>query len=568
MTKSKKQLDSGPTPAIRENHKKSDTDLETIIALKTEAQNLRQIILKKMSKDGGHVSSPLGTIEIIQALLNVFDFTKDKIVFDVGHQMHAYKILTDRAGLFHTMDLKGGIGEYGNIHESPFDFYTGGHSGTAISAALGYSINHSEYKSIALIGDGSITGGQPFEALNQAGDIHSNILVIYNDNDYSVTENTGYLHSAKRLKEFSQSLGFEYIGAVDGHSTEVLIATLSDIKQKKCPVFLHIKTTKGKGYRPAEKDPVTFHWVEPFNLSTGQLKTVRENIFGKFIINKTHRLVEKYGELYLVSPASARSSGLNELKEIYPNYVFDTGMSEQHCVTFSASIALNKNKVICFIPATFLPRALDQIIDVCLLKISVVFVLLNPGIGATGPTHQGVYTFPLLNILPNVKLYNPSSLDEFDRLLDMTLEKAGPVFIQKPGENVRLVTSGDMVEMRQGKRLSVISLGNTLVQSLRLANTIGDIQVLHARKIIPIDINTLYSYVRRTKRVLILEDGLINSGVGQHIVAQLSEKGQFSFKVLGIGGRFPQIGTLQEVYEDIGLDDKAITSAAIKLIGE
>ena len=219
-----------------------------------ESQKLRELIIKKLSIDGGHVSSSLGIVELIQALLEVYNFSKDKITFDVGHHVHAYKILTDRANKFMDMDRKGGIGEYPNIKESPYDFYTMGHSGTSISAASGYSINHKEYKSIAVIGDGSMTGGQPYEALNHAGDLRNNLLVIYNDNDYSVTKNVGYLSKEKKLKKFSESLGFKYYGVLDGHNIKELIDTLKEIKKIKVPVFLHIKTIKGKGYLPAEKD--------------------------------------------------------------------------------------------------------------------------------------------------------------------------------------------------------------------------------------------------------------------------------------------------------------------------
>lgn len=541
---------------------------KTVEELQVQAKELRQTILEKMAKDGGHVSSPLGVIELIQALVNVFDFPKDKITFDVGHQMHAYKLLTDRADVFDTIDIKGGIGEYTNIHESPFDFYIGGHSGTGISAALGYSVNHPEYKSIVLIGDGSMTGGQPYEALNQAGEICPNILVIYNDNDYSVTANTGFLNSGKRLQKFSESLGFEYVGVADGHDTAALIQTLREIKEKKYPVFLHVKTLKGKGYKPAEDDPVTFHWLEPFNLATGELKKVKENKFKDVVIRNAHELKAKYGDFYLVSPAAARSSGLKELKEIYPDYVYDTGMNEQHCVTFSAGLALNHNKVICFIPATFLPRALDQIIDVCQLKVPMVFVLLNPGIGATGPTHQGIYTFPLLNMLPNAELYNPANLDEFERLLRMSLDKDGPIFIQKPNENIELLSAADITEVREGSQLTVLSIGNTLGKALKLADTVEGVQVLHAEKIVPMDIDKLHQYSHKTDKILVLEDGFVKSGVGQHIISRLSKKQSIKFDILGVDDHFPQIGTIQEVYEEIGLGDDQILEAAYKLTGK
>lgn len=537
--------------------------------LQAESAKLRQVILQQAAQDGGHVGPPLGAVEIIQALLHVYDFKKDKIFFDVGHQMHAYKILTDRHDSFHTMDKKDGIGEFPNVHESPYDFYTGGHSGLSISAALGYAVNHKEYKSIALIGDGSMTGGQPYEALNHAGELQPNILVIYNDNDYSITTNTGALHTQKRVQKFSESLGFEYVGTVDGHNLGKLIDTLEHIKEKTHPIFLHITTIKGKGYPPAEKDPVTFHSMPPFNITTGRPKTSKPNQFKELIIQKTHDLQTKYkNNLYLVSPAAARSSGLKELKVPYPKNVFDTGMSEQHCITFSAACALNGNKVICFIPAIFLPRALDQIIDVCLLNVPIVFVLLNPGIGATGPTHQGIYTFPMLNMLPSLEVYSPASLAEFSTVLDQALEKKHhPVFIQKPSESIPIPYLDDIVGLTDGDQLTVVSVGNMLGKALALAQKLNGIQVVHVAKIKPLNLVKLADYIDKTNRLLILEDGCVSSGIGQQIISHLSlSQAPYTYKILGVKTQYPQFGTLDEVLDDVGIGNDAILHAAKELI--
>ncbi|HSW75237.1 MAG TPA: 1-deoxy-D-xylulose-5-phosphate synthase N-terminal domain-containing protein [Candidatus Saccharimonadales bacterium] len=541
---------------------------KTLKELKTDSTRLRQIIIEQAAKDGGHVGPPLGAIEIIQALLEVYDFKHDKMFFDVGHQMHAYKILTDRANSFHTMDKKGGIAEFPNIHESPFDFYTGGHSGLSISAALGYAVNHSEYKSIALIGDGSMTGGQPYEALNHAGEIKPNVLVIYNENDFSITENTGFLHSGKKLRKFSESLGFQYKGVVDGHNLLELINILSEIKVIETPIFLHIRTIKGKGYLPAETDPIAFHSHDPFDIETGRPHKVKENSFRDLIIEKAKHLNNKYNDnLYLTSPAAARSSGLKELKQFYPNRVIDTGMNEQHCVTFSAAIALSGNKVICFIPAIFLPRALDQIIDVCLLKVPIVFVLLNPGIAGTGPTHQGIYTFPILNMLPNVEILNPANLADFDTLLDQSLEKDHPVFIQKPGENITHdpdISGTGVIRIRSGKQLTVVSIGNMLGSALKLADTLDGTEILHIERIKPLSMGKIAESASKTKRMLILEDGCVYSGMGEHIVSNLEEI-DLDFKILGVKDKYPQLGNLQDVLDDVGLNDISILSAAKSL---
>ena len=239
--------------------------------LEKEAEQLRKMIIERAAIDSGHLASPLGVVELTQALISVFNFNKDKIVFDVGHQAHAYKILTGRKDSFFSMSKKGGMRAYPDIGESKYDFYGVGHSATSVSAALGYSIGHQEYKSIAVVGDGSMTGGEVFEGLNQAGQLKTNLLVIYNENGMSISKNVGALDKMTELKKFAESLSFEYVGVIDGHDTKKLIEILKKIKQKKYPVFLHIKTIKGKGYKPAEKDPESFHWVSPFDVETGDL---------------------------------------------------------------------------------------------------------------------------------------------------------------------------------------------------------------------------------------------------------------------------------------------------------
>jgi len=535
--------------------------------LKQVASEVRSIILAHMAQYGGHVGSPLGSIETIIALLRVYDFTTDKILFDVGHQMHAYKILTDRAGVFHTLDKKDGIGIFSNPAESPYDYYTGGHSGLAISAALGYSLHHPEYKSIALIGDGAMTGGQPYEALNQVGSIQPNMLVIYNDNDYSIAKNVGYLHSAKNLQKFSESLGLQYIGVTDGHDIQALIDILTKIKDITTPVFLHIKTIKGKGYAPAEADPITFHGIGPFDLSTGVVRTPESNPFKDYFVPKVTALMNQYPTLQLTSPAASRSSGLNDLQKLYPLHVTDTGMNEQHCVTFSAAMALNGNKVICFIPAIFMPRALDQITDVCLMNVPIVFVILNPGISKTGPTHQGIYTFPLLNSLPHAQVYNPATIAQFDRILDESLQKSCPVFIQKPAYTQdEIYAADDIIQLTSGSDLTVLSIGNMQSKALTIASKVPQVEVLHVVRIKPINIELITKHVSKTKRLLILEDGCVKSGIGQHVIANIPQHVLKASKVLGVSDRYPCLGSLEDVNDYVGLSDDDIVAAAMTLL--
>lgn len=523
------------------------------------ADNVRKTILNHMSENGGHVGPPLGAVEIIQALLDTYDFTHDKIFFDVGHQSHAYKILTDRAARFGTMDKAGGIGIFPSPYESPYDFYTGGHSGLAISAALGYSLGHPEYKSIAIIGDGSLTGGQPYEALNHAGSIQSNILVIFNDNGFSITPNVGSLHTKKSVRKFSESLGFEYRGVIDGHDYSALVQELILIKESENPIFLHVKTIKGKGYTHAELNPTKFHSVPPFDIHTGELKNPENNEFRDYMIAKGESIILKYPSAYFTSPAAMRSSGLLDLQIKAPNNVIDTGMNEQHCVTFSAGLALNGSKVLCVIPALFLPRAFDQLIDVALLHVPMVFIILNPGIGATGPTHQGIYTYPMVQMLPNVELYNPITIEDFDLLIDKSLISSGPVFIQKPTINIPHYSSDKPVAMcLDGDEATIISIGNLLGQALKAAKQIPGIRVLHCNQILPAPIDDITSLLVKDKPILVLEDGLVNGGVGATIMNELVRVGYSNIAIMGVRDVYPTVGPIDSVLDDVGCSSNDI----------
>jgi len=536
--------------------------------LEKQASKIRDMIIKRAAVNSGHLASPLGVVELTQALLAVYDFKKDKIVFDVGHQAHAYKILTGREKEYPTMSLKGGMRAYPDIHESKFDFYGVGHTSTSISAALGYSIGHPEYKSIAVVGDGSLTGGETFEGLNHAGDLKTNILVIYNDNGMSLVENVGALHDKKRVKGYAESLGFEYIGVLDGHDTKKLVETLFEIKTKKIPVFLHVQTTKGKGYVYAEKDPSSFHWPSPFNIKTG--KPLHASTGDNWFLHndkKGKEYLKKYANLYFTTPALI-GWGLGGLKKEYPNRVIDTGINEQHCVTFSSALALSGNKVLCYIPSTFLARAFDQVIDVCLQRIPMVFVITFPGIADSGYTHQGIYTFPMLNMLPTATIVHPAGLDEFDRLLDDALLSKKTVFIQSPDENISVKPfSGNITTLRAGKKLTILPLGNMMNKALSIADKIGDVEVLYSPVIKPFDAKALSKHVDATQKLLILEDGFVRGGIGEGIVRDLYSLGtKFDYEILGVKDQFPEQGALSEVYTYVGLSDGHICEVAVKLI--
>ena len=281
------------------------------------------------------------------------------------------------------------------------------------------------------------------------------------------------------------------------------------------------------------------------------------------------RLVNKYDNVYFVSPAYI-SWGLSELKNKFPNRVLDVGIAEQHCVTFSSAMALNNNNVFCYLAGWFLPRAVDQIIDVCIQKISMVFVIYFGGIADMGYTHQGIYTFPILNMLPNVTIMQPCGFDEYDRMIDEAVKITGPVFIQTPEENIKVNKKDNSIsQIKTGGKLSILPLGNMMGKALRIADMIDDIEVLYAPIIKPFDTKLLKKYVSKTGKLLILEDGLIRSGLGEDIVIDLQKQGlDFEYKIMGVEDKFPEQGNLDEVYEYLGLDNDTIIKEAKKLIGK
>lgn len=536
--------------------------------LAQQARELRKMIIQRASMDSGHCASPLGTVEIIQALLQVFDFSKDKIVFDVGHQSHAYKILTGRKSRYFTMSKKGGIAAYPDIYESSFDFYGVGHSATAASAALGFSIKHPEYKSIALVGDGALTGGEVYEALNHAGQLKTNLLVIYNDNGMSIQKNVGSLTDIKKLKGFSESLGFEYQGIIDGHDTKLLIEKLEKIKKIKRPVFMHVKTIKGKGYKPAEDDPARFHWPAPYDIKTGQPKNISTGeSFFTHNYKKGIEFIKKYKKVYFIAPAFV-GWGLSGIKKEFPDHVIDTGIAEQHAVTFSSALALNGNKVFCYLSSNFLPRSLDQLIDVCLQKINMVFVITFSGISDGGPTHQGIYTFPMLNMLPNAKIIHPCSLKEYDRWLDIAIKSKGTYFIQTPEENVfSKDTNEEISQIRSGEKITILPLGNLMGRAIRAADKLKNAEVLYVPILKPFNIELLSKYAQKTKKLLILEDGFVQSGIGEDIITKLNPgKKGIQYKILGVPDKFPIQGSMEDVYETCGLSEKNILNEAKELL--
>jgi 1-deoxy-D-xylulose-5-phosphate synthase len=493
---------------------------------------LREEILSTVSKNGGHLASNLGVVELTVALHYVFDFPRDKVIWDVGHQSYTHKILTGRKDRFHTLRQYEGISGFPKRDESPYDAFDSGHSGTSISSALGMAEARrqkgEEGKMIALIGDGSMTAGLAFEGLNQSGHIDRDLIVILNDNEMSISPNVGALSSylnrlmtgqfvnrfredfkafletlprigksalrfAKQAEEslkgllmpglLFEELGMKYIGPIDGHRLDYLIETFQNVKKLRGPILIHVITKKGKGYPPAEKNPAQYHSVPPFHIETGEPKQgsignppTYTQVFGETLC----QLAKENKHLIAITAAMQSGTGLERFAKEFPDRFYDIGIAEQHAVTFAAGLALEGMKPVVAIYSTFLQRAYDQILqDVGLQNLPVVFALDRGGIvGEDGPTHQGLFDFSYLRHIPNLIIMVPKDEDELQQMMKTAIECPSPVAFRYPrgkGEGVkrnpvlRSIEIGKGEVLREGGDMLILAIGTTVYPSIRAA---------------------------------------------------------------------------------------------------
>jgi 1-deoxy-D-xylulose-5-phosphate synthase len=521
---------------IKTPHDIKELDQEELGKLCLE---LREEIISTVSKTGGHLASNLGVVELTAALHYVFDFPKDKLVWDVGHQSYVHKLLTGRRDRFHTLRQYQGISGFPKRDESPYDTFDSGHSGNSISSALGMAearrLKGEEGRVIAVIGDGSMTAGLAFEGLNQTGHIDRDLIVILNDNEMSISPNVGALSSylnrlmtgqfvnrfrrdmggfletlprigksvlrfAKQAEEslkglvmpglLFEELGLKYIGPIDGHRLDYLIETFQNIKKLEGPILIHVITKKGKGYPPAEANPSRFHGVPPFVIETGEFKSSQKNpptyteVFGETLC----RLAEEDKRLIAITAAMQSGTGLEEFAREFPDRFYDIGIAEQHAVTFAAGLALEGMKPVVAIYSTFLQRAYDQVLqDVCLQKLPVVFAVDRGGIvGEDGPTHHGVFDFSYLRHIPNLIVMVPKDENEFQHMIKTAIEYPGPVAFRYPrgkgiggGRDVFLqsIDIGKGEVLREGQDILIIAIGTTVYPSLRAAERLAGVGI-------------------------------------------------------------------------------------------
>ncbi|WP_420476810.1 1-deoxy-D-xylulose-5-phosphate synthase [Noviherbaspirillum sp. ST9] len=588
--------------------------------LKPLADELRAFVLDSVSKTGGHLSSNLGTVELTIALHYVFNTPEDRIVWDVGHQTYPHKILTGRRDQMHTLRQLNGISGFPKRDESEYDTFGTAHSSTSISAALGMAMaarcKGENRHAIAVIGDGAMTAGMAFEALNNAGVYHDvNLLVILNDNDMSISPPVGALNRylarlmsgkfyaaarnvgkqvlpgpmlelAKRLEEHAKGMvmpatmfeefGFNYIGPIDGHDLESLVPTLQNLKNLKGPQFLHVVTKKGQGYKLAEADPVLYHGPGKFNPAEGikpatVTKVTYTQVFGDWLCD----MAEQDEKLVGITPAMREGSGLVQFEQRFPNRYYDVGIAEQHAVTFAAGLACEGLKPVVAIYSTFLQRGYDQLIhDVALQNLDVTFALDRAGIvGADGATHAGNYDIAFLRCIPNMVVMAASDENECRHMLSTAYQFKGPAAVRYPrGAGIGATVEKDLKTIplgkgeirREGKDIAILAFGTMLAPSLAAAESL-DATVANMRFIKPLDVE-LVKQLAQTHDVLVtVEEGCVMGGAGSAVSEALAEAGIVKPVLhLGLPDKFIDHGDAAHLLAACGLDGKGIVASIRK----
>ena len=587
--------------------------------LKVLAEELRQFLIHSISQTGGHLAAGLGTVELTLALHHVFDTPDDRLVWDVGHQSYPHKIITGRREQMPSLRQRDGLAGFPKRGESPYDTFGVGHSSTSISAALGMAIaaqqEHSDRRVVAIIGDGALTAGMAFEALNHAGDLDANLLVILNDNDMSISPNVGGMSNyfakvlsgklystvregskkvlgvmppvwelARRAEEhvkgmvapgtLFEELGFNYIGPIDGHDMDTLVATLRNLRALKGPQFLHIVTTKGKGFTPAEENPCTYHGVGRFNPESGKLeqKTSSGPTYTQVFSDWLCDMAAEDENLIGVTPAMREGSGLVRFAELYPKRYFDVGIAEQHAVTLAAGMACDGMKPVVAIYSTFLQRAYDQLIhDVALQNLPVLFAIDRAGVvGPDGPTHAGSFDLSFLRAIPNMVIMAPADENECRQMLTTGYQCDGPAAVRYPrgqGPGAEIDASLTILPIgkgnieRQGQRIAFLSFGCLLPEALVAAGHY-DASVANMRFIKPLDEDLLLKLADSHDLLVTLEDNVIMGGAGSAVNEALAANRRLIPVLnLGLPDRFQEQGTREELLADAGLDSNAIIAA-------
>ena len=605
----------------------SPADLENLEVdeLQVLADEMRAYLLAVLSEHPGHFAPNFGTVELAIALHKVYDTPRDKIIWDIGHQAYPHKLLTGRRESFPTLRQSGGISGFLSRAESEYDVFGAGHSSTSIAAALGIAtardLVNEHYKVVAVIGDGGLTGGMAFEALNAAGDFRNDMTIILNDNNMSISATVGafskhfhkltsspqynFLRSgAKELmnmisedakqiaRKIESSLkpgtlfeefGFRYFGPLDGNDLEALIPILTGIRSLTGPILLHVVTEKGRGYTPAEEDPIGFYSVSgPFNLKTGKTTKPKPEtptyteVFSRTLVELGKRDARIVG----VTAAMPGGTGLDKFSNAFPSRCFDIGLAEQCAVTFAGGLAAQGMRPVAAIYSTFLQRSYDQVLhDVCIQNLPVIFALDRGGlVGADGPTHHGVFDFAFLRSIPNMVVMAPKDEDELQSMVKTAVAyQEGPIAFRYPrgtGIGVKIAAEPQVLPIgkseivREGEDVLVIAIGNRVYPALEAAQTLADsgisTAVINARFVKPLDTATILPLAERIGKVITIEDGVIMGGFGSAVLEALAAAGIKDVQItnLGIPDEFVEHGDISHLYALCQCDADAIVRTA------
>lgn len=597
--------------------------------LKELAEEIRAFLIENVSKTGGHLASNLGVVELTLALHSVFSTPTDKIIWDVGHQSYVHKIITGRKDKFCTLRQLDGISGFPKVNECEHDAFNTGHSSTSISAALGMAkardIKKEKYSVIALIGDGALTGGMAFEALNDAGRSPNNLIVILNDNEMSISKNVGglskYLRKIRtepfyfKVKEdldiilnkipaigksaakalgkvkgsvkymimpgiLFEELGFKYFGPIDGHDLVELIEVLTRAKAMKGPILLHVCTQKGKGYTFAEESPHLFHGISPFEIETGEVLAAGgptySNVFGSELVS----LAEEDESIVAITAAMPNGTGLDQFSKRFHDRFFDVGIAEQHAVTFAAGLARCGLKPAFAVYSSFLQRAYDQLLhDIALQNLHVVFGIDRAGIvGDDGETHQGLYDLSFLSHIPNFTIMAPCDYDEMKKMLRYAfMEHKGPIAIRYPrgrGKD-QLIDGGDVklgqgVLCKEGSDLTFLSIGTMFEVAHSVTEELTkrgiSVELINARFVKPLDVNLIVNSVMKTRKLVTLEDNTINGGFGSSVLEMINQRGiNVKTKLFGFPDQPIPHGSRNQLFKKYKLDKESLVEEIFKL---
>ena len=593
------------------------------------AQEIREYIIDVVSKNGGHLASNLGIVELTLAIHNVFDLNTDKVIWDVGHQAYVHKILTGRKEKLKTIRKLDGIAGFPKTSESETDCFNTGHSSTSISVALGMArsrdIKGENHKVIAVIGDGALTGGMALEALNHVGSSKTNMIVVLNDNEMSISKNIGGINKlltrlrakrrytvsnqkgrkiiekipvlgnfivkvVRRLKKsikqlilpkmYFEEIGFKYLGPVDGHNIEDLEYLLSRAKELDEPVLIHVLTKKGKGYKPAEENPDKYHGTGPFNIETGESTKKKSKDYSKAFGEKLIELAEKNEKIVAITAAMRDGTGLKDFSIKYPERFFDVGIAEQHALTFAAGLA--KEGMIPFVPiySSFYQRAYDQVIhDICIQKIPVIMCVDRAGcVGNDGETHQGLYDMAFFKLIPNITIMAPKDFEELTKMMEFAVDLKSPVVIRYPrgGESKVKFNSHNKIEygkceiIKKGQDLTIISIGKMVSRAVEVSNLLKEkninAEIINARFLKPLDEKEIISSIKKTKRVITIEDGIIHSGLASCIseIILKNKLKNIDFRCYGYNDKFVKHGSVDELEIVNKLDSKSIAEDILR----